>query len=44
LRCISSIDQFLKQEPHYKASFEETTTQLSGVAQALIAGAAAQKK
>jgi len=35
LRCISSIDQFLRQEPHYKASFEETTAQLTGVANAL---------
>jgi FliI/YscN family ATPase len=35
LRCISSIDQFLRQEPHYKASFEETTAQLTSVAQAL---------
>jgi FliI/YscN family ATPase len=40
LRCISSIDQFLRQEPHYKASFEETTAQLTSVAQALIAGPA----
>jgi flagellum-specific ATP synthase len=39
LKCISSIDQFLRQEPHYKASFAETTAQLTGVAQALQAGA-----
>jgi flagellum-specific ATP synthase len=44
LRCISSIDQFLRQEPHYKASFAETTAQLSGVALALQAGPANQKK
>jgi flagellum-specific ATP synthase len=44
LRCISSIDQFLRQEPHYKAPFTETTAQLSAVAQALQAGAAAGKK
>jgi FliI/YscN family ATPase len=35
LRCTSMIDQFLRQEPHYKAPFTETVTQLSGVAQAL---------
>jgi FliI/YscN family ATPase len=35
LRCISSIDQFLRQEPHYKAPFAETSAQLSGVALAL---------
>ncbi len=44
LRCISSIDQFLRQEPHYKASFAETTAQISSVAQALTAGAVAEKK
>ena len=44
LRCISSIDQFLRQEPHYKASFDETTAQISSVAQALAAGAVAEKK
>jgi FliI/YscN family ATPase len=37
LRCIPSIEQFLRQEPHYKASFAETTAQLTGVAQALQA-------
>jgi len=44
LRCISSIDQFLRQDPHYKASFAETTAQLSSVALALQAGAATPKK
>jgi FliI/YscN family ATPase len=44
LRCLSSIDQFLRQEPHYKASFDETTAQISSVAQALTAGAVAEKK
>jgi flagellum-specific ATP synthase len=38
LRCISSIDQFLRQEPHYKAPFAETSAQLSGVALALQSG------
>jgi flagellum-specific ATP synthase len=44
LRCISSIDQFLRQEPHYKAPFAETKAQISSVAQALTAGAVAEKK
>ncbi len=39
LRCISSIDQFLRQEPHYKAPFAETTAQLTSVAEALSASA-----
>jgi flagellum-specific ATP synthase len=44
LRCISSIDQFLRQEPHYKAPFSETVAQISGVAQALTVGAVGAKK
>ena len=39
LRCTSLIDQFLRQEPHYRAPFTETTAQLTGVAQALQSGA-----
>jgi FliI/YscN family ATPase len=39
LRCISSIDQFLRQEPHYKAPFAETTAVLNSVAEALTASA-----
>ena len=44
LRCISSIDQFLRQEPHYKASHAETTAQISSVAQTLTTGAIADRK
>jgi flagellum-specific ATP synthase len=44
LRCISSIDQFLRQEPHYKASYAETAAQISSVAQALTTGAVAERK
>ncbi len=44
LRCISSIDQFLRQEPHFRASYADTTAQISGVAQALTAGAIADRK
>ncbi len=44
LRCISSIDQFLRQEPHYKASHAETTAQIASVAQTLTTGAIADRK
>jgi flagellum-specific ATP synthase/type III secretion protein N (ATPase) len=44
LRCIPSIEQFLRQEPHYKASYEETAAQISSVALALSSGAVADRK
>jgi FliI/YscN family ATPase len=43
LKCISSIDQFLRQEPHYKASYAETTAQLTTVAHALQSGGSGKK-
>jgi flagellum-specific ATP synthase len=44
LRCLSSIDQFLRQEPHDKSSYPETTAQLAEIARALQVGVAAGKK